>query len=289
MSTELATRPAETGIVPFDSEKLDLLKRTICKNATNDELELFVHACKRTGLDPFMKQIHAVKRYDPQSGREVMAIQTGIDGYRLIAERTDRYMPGKEPAYEYNQKNELVKATAFIQKLDKLGRWHEVAASALYDEYVGTKKGGEPNSMWRSKPHIMLAKCAEALALRRAFPAELSGVYTSEEMAQADNFVSVRAEPIDEAAHPPHVDDVPTAPQIDTLADDNTWLAALDEAYATRGIPPSKAAESVTAIVKGMKVGGILELSVSQRNSVIRGIANGNADKYKTPVEQAAA
>jgi hypothetical protein len=64
----------------FTSDKIELLKQTICKGSTNDELELFLHACKRTGLDPFMRQIHPVKRYDSVAKRETMSIQTEIDG-----------------------------------------------------------------------------------------------------------------------------------------------------------------------------------------------------------------
>lgn len=184
MSTELAV----TGEV-FDNGKLELLKRTICRGATDDEFELFVHACKRTGLDPFMRQIHAVKRSQYIDGgyKDVMTIQTGIDGYRLIAERTDRYMPGREPTFEYDADKYLIKATAYVMKLDKLGKWHEIGASAHFTEYAGYKRDGGLTNMWKDKPHIMLGKCAEALALRRCFPAELSGIYTREEMEQADN------------------------------------------------------------------------------------------------------
>ena len=116
-----------------------------------------------------------------------MTIQTGIDGYRLIAERTGKYSPGKAPTYVYNENGTLVSSTAYIKKMTSDGVWHEISAEAFYAEYVGTKKDGSPNTMWATKPHIMLSKCAEALALRKAFPSELSGVYTKEEMDQADN------------------------------------------------------------------------------------------------------
>lgn len=183
MSAALATRktiPLPSVEDKFEQQK-DLIKRTICKGATDDELQLFIHACKHTGLDPFMKQIHAVKRKTKNG--DVMSIQTGIDGLRLIADRSGNYAPGKEPSFNYDANNRVKSATAYIKKRTVDGAWHEVSATAFYAEYKPTYS----NDFWDNKPHIMLAKCAEALALRKAFPAEMSGLYTAEEMAQADN------------------------------------------------------------------------------------------------------
>ena len=170
-------RPSE---LQWTKEQTDLIKQTVAKGATDDELKLFLYVCKRTGLDPLIRQIHAVKRWSSQEQRETMAIQTGIDGYRLIAERTGKYAPGKEPAY-VERDGKLYSATAFVKKVVD-GTWHEVGATAIYEEYVQRKKDGGPTSFWQRMPYLMLAKCAEALALRRAFPAEMSGIYTHEEM-----------------------------------------------------------------------------------------------------------
>lgn len=170
----------------FESKK-DLLKRTICNGATDDEFQLFVHACKRTGLDPFMKQVYAVKRWDNNLKRETMTIQTGIDGYRLIAERTGRYAPGKEPSYTYDSNGTLESATAYVKKMTKDGTWHEVAATAFFDEYCQRNKDSKPIAMWQKMARNQLAKCAESLALRKAFPAEMSGLYTTDEMEQAES------------------------------------------------------------------------------------------------------
>ena len=175
----------EIQVMEFDQSKLDLIKRTVAKGATQDEFELFLHACKRTGLDPLMKQIHAIKRWNAAEGRETMAIQTGIDGYRLVAERTGKYAGSDDPVFEMDGKA-LVKATVTVWKLVD-GQRFPFTASARWEEYVQKKKDGSVTSFWVRMPYGQLAKCAEALALRKAFPAELSGVYTHEEMQQADS------------------------------------------------------------------------------------------------------
>lgn len=175
----------------FDSGKVEIIKNMYFKGLTHDDLEIFLHACKRTQLDPFMRQIYAVKRKNYKTNQEEMTIQTGIDGYRLIAERTGRYAPGREPTYTYTVEGRILSSTAYVKKMTDDGTWHEVAATAYFDEYCQkTKeyqgKPSQPTQFWLKMGHLMLGKCAEALALRKAFPADLSGIYTKEEMDQAD-------------------------------------------------------------------------------------------------------
>lgn len=189
MSKELAvmTPSAVDAKSFFSDEQMDLIRRQIAPKATADELKLFLYQAARTGLDPLSRQIYAIHRKDGDSQK--MTIQTSIDGFRLIAERTGRYAPGQEAKFEYVTKDgedKLKKATAFVMKQTLDGKWHEVAASAHFWEYAQTNYKGELTKMWAEKPHVMLSKCAEALALRKAFPAEMSGIYTAEEMSKAD-------------------------------------------------------------------------------------------------------
>jgi phage recombination protein Bet len=168
----------------FTEEQIALIKKTICVGATDDELSLFLYVCHHTGLDPLVKQIHAVKRGKGEYAK--MTIQTSIDGFRMIAERTGKYAPGRESTFLYDDNKKLISATSYIKKMTADGTWHDISANALYEEYV-VCYNGKPNDFWQRMPHVMLAKCAEALALRKAFPAELSKIYVEEEMMQADN------------------------------------------------------------------------------------------------------
>lgn len=180
MTTDIVRIAEVTG---YDRAKIELVKETIARGASDDELMLFLSLAARSGLDPFSRQLYLIERRSQVNGewRTVRQPQTGIDGLRLIADRTERYAPGREPTYTYDDAGGLRTATAYVKKWVR-GEWHEVAATAHHAEYVQVSKDGKPNAMWRDKPHIMLAKCAEALALRRAFPAEMSGLYTPDEI-----------------------------------------------------------------------------------------------------------
>jgi phage recombination protein Bet len=205
-----------SALARLDDEKRELLARTLCNGASRDELDLFFNICERTGLDPFARQIYAVRRYDRKAGREVMQTQVSIDGFRLVAQRSGEYAGQTAVAYCGTDGrwvdvwlNEEPPAAARVGVYRK-GFVEAVVATALFREYAQRSKDGYLTGMWGKMPTVMIAKCAEALALRKAFPAELSGLYTPEEMAQADN--PPAAAPI--AALPaPEVVEAATLPQ----------------------------------------------------------------------------
>lgn len=193
MSTALATQ--NTSIKAhapeekyFTEEQMKLLSDHIMKGANPLELQYFGEVCKRVGLDPFKKQIHAVQRYDNNAKRMVWSYQTGIDGYRSIANSTGTYAGSDEPKFLPADEStpNPTKATVTVWKI-VAGQRVPFSASARWDEYVQMTRDGAPNSMWRKMPYGQLAKCAEALALRKAFPERLSGIHTDEEMEQADS------------------------------------------------------------------------------------------------------
>ncbi len=166
----------------INPQQVELIRKTVAKGATDDELKLFLYQAKRTGLDPLARQIYFVKRIT-STGPHV-TIQTSIDGFRIIAERSGLYAGQDEPVFE-EKDGKPMKCTVRVYKFGKNGeRYLASVGIAYWDEY---KPPMGQDFMWQKMPHTMLAKVAESLALRKAFPQDLSGIYTSDEMEQSDS------------------------------------------------------------------------------------------------------
>lgn len=177
---ELTVVPTAAAELPgaFSREQIELIKDTIARDQklTDDEFRLFIYTAQRLGLDPLAKQIYAVRR------KGKMVLQAGIDGYRLVAARTGEYAGSDDAVFEGEVDGRPTKATVTVYRLVGGARC-AFSASARWIEYCPA--GDDVGFMWRKMPFTMLGKCAESLALRKAFPAQCAGVYTDVEMEQA--------------------------------------------------------------------------------------------------------
>ena len=169
----------------WDDKQLSALKQLGLQEASAGDLGVFLHFCQRTGLDPFARQIYMIGR----AGR--FTIQASIDGLRLVAQRSGKY-GGQTPTYWCGEDGVWV--DVWLEKTPpaaaKVGIYHQdwrepLWATAKFDSYA-VAYNGKLSGLWAKMPDLMIAKCAEALALRKAFPQDLSGIYSAEEMEQME-------------------------------------------------------------------------------------------------------
>jgi phage recombination protein Bet len=173
-----------SGPLEFTPQQCAMIRDTYASGADPKEFQVLMEIARVRRLNPLLRQVHFVKRWDNQKSREVWSVQVSVDGLRAIAERTGKYDGQDEPEYERDKDGCIISCKVKVYRKD----WSRPAVGIAYwSEYVQTKKDGSPTKFWVSMPHVMIAKCAEAIAMRKAFPEDMGGLYVDEEMQQADN------------------------------------------------------------------------------------------------------
>jgi phage recombination protein Bet len=202
MTNEIATQPEKREddllsiLVKLAPEGIDgkalvkLIKNQLLASKkstpTNEELMYFMTVCNQSGLNPMRNEIYGIYR----GGK--LTIQSSIDGLRAVAERSGKYAGSDEPVFKNDENGSLMSATVTVKKvLD--GIVIPTTRTALWQEYYSNSSS---NPIVKKMPTVMLAKCAEAQALRAAFP-NTGQIYTEEEMIQAETITPVKADTTD--------------------------------------------------------------------------------------------
>jgi phage recombination protein Bet len=233
MGKQLAKSSSE---IQYSQEQVELIKSQIAPKASDNELKLFLYQAQRTGLDALSRQIYCIHRNqwnaETRQSEPKMTIQTSIDGFRVVAERSGNYGGQSKPIFQ-ERDGRLLSCEISVFRFHGTERYEASVGLAFWDEYVPVGKDGQPTGMWKKMPHTMLSKVAEALALRKAFPQDLSGLYTTEEMSQAD-FVATETV----AKSEPASQEQPSATVIEEKVDTGleTWRLALDAIQDKKGL-----------------------------------------------------
>lgn len=179
-----AIQLAQPYALTFTPEQEDMIRATYANGAKPAEFAVLMEIARTRGLNPLLSQVHFVERWSSAQKRNVWSTQISIDGLRAIAQRTGVYGGQDEPEWVDDENGKPIRCTVRVYRKD----WERPAVGiAYFAEYVQKTKEGHPTKFWRDMPHVMIAKVAEALAIRKAFPEDTSGLYTGDEMAQAQN------------------------------------------------------------------------------------------------------
>jgi phage recombination protein Bet len=188
----------------FTSAQLKLIRRTIARKCTEIEFDQFIAVSVQAGLDPLRRQMAPLILNASDPERRRMVPWATIDGLRVIAARQGDYRPMETaPLIERDESRlhadlnplGITRAEVCAWKSND-GVWHPVAGEAWWDEYAPTRQEWTADETGQRRPtgnrqldpawlrmgRVMIAKCAEAQALRRGWPDLLSGLYGEEEL-----------------------------------------------------------------------------------------------------------
>jgi phage recombination protein Bet len=219
MSVALQTTP--TREIDLSNNQIALIKRTLAADCNDDEFNLYIEVARRMKADPFRRHLYALVFSKNDKEKRRMSIVTGIDFYRVIAQRNRDYRPDDQaPTFVCKSELESPANPLGIEYCEvrafKLGpdnKWYPSVGIAYWNEYVPLEEKCEegwrwietgevwedsgkpkkkrvpngvaievPKGKWLTMPRVMIAKCAEAQALRKGWPEDMAGVYVEEEM-----------------------------------------------------------------------------------------------------------
>lgn len=172
-SQALVTMDSKPGqlakVLGMPLEYVQLVKDVTAKGATDEEFCLFLQIVHDTGLNPLTHEIWFYKLWNSELKRELPVIHASINGLRKAAEKIGGYCPGRPTEFEYDEKGNLLSATAYVKRKIE-GEWHEIGFTAEWAEFARYNSSNKLIGKWATMPKHMLAKCAETHALKRAFP-----------------------------------------------------------------------------------------------------------------------
>jgi len=178
---------AQLPALNFSPQQEQMIRDMFARDASNEEFSVLMEVAKARRLNPLLKEIHFMKRWDNDLNRYVWSAMVSIEGLRTLAERTGEYEGQDPPKWEYEDgeggKKWLVAAYVTVYRTGR----KPCTGVAYYEEFLQTKRDGNPNRMWATMPRNQLAKCAEAMAFRKIFPNETGGLNVPEEFNGRDD------------------------------------------------------------------------------------------------------
>jgi phage recombination protein Bet len=170
MNTSLQVINQNEDLTQFTPKQLQLIITTVAKGATPEELQLFLYRCKLLDLNPLKPgQIFFIKY-----GQGAGTIVVGIDGFRSNAGRTGKHVSTTRGVLK--EGGQITYGWARVKRRDQAGEVQEFYEEVPIEEFYNDK-----NPSWKKMPETMIKKCAEAAALRMAYPDRLGGVYEEAE------------------------------------------------------------------------------------------------------------